>query len=196
MGNSGFSRQISEDEGSFSIASEAYSPKPVHSPGERGFAAAEGTPLPLSQHKVITMKHQDTVDTDSFLEESTVEAPPSYQEVIRSEASVTQPDIQEKQVVAIEPEAEVILPDLNESVETPPSIDPTPEIETNGLDLNVDNEFTMPTYSSSVTTTNGVNGSDTIVGDGDDISLDATVNVTSTDRELEDEVGLSENPSW
>jgi len=36
--------------------------------------------------------------------------------------------------------------------------------------------------------TNGVGGSEAVVEDGDDLSLDATVNVTSTDRELEDEV--------
>jgi len=193
MDNSGFNRQISEDEGSFSIASEAYSPKPVHNNTvdrvaavDRSLASAEDTPQRLSQHKVITIKHQDTVDTDSFLEESPVSPPPAYHEAIDFESALETPHIPEQSAV-VETETEMILPDLNESTDVTATAT-APEMEANGLDLDVDREFTMPTYSSPITMTNGVGGSEAVVEDGDDLSLDATVNVTSTDRELEDEV--------
>lgn len=176
-------RQISEDEGSFSIASEPHSPRNYHrvTNDESSYTYDDNYLLSsdthVNQQNIITMKHQDTIDSNEAEHSMLSVHPPPYNEVMNgSSASYHSPHHKEGQR-------------LGDSGRSPYLVDETYNTGSTSYAFTLDTGNTV-TPSAPPHQQNGHKETRAKTADGDDISLDATVNITSTDRELEDEVSL------
>eukprot|EP00111_Clytia_hemisphaerica_P018200 TCONS_00053826-protein len=194
-----FNRQVSEDQGSYSIGGEAYSPEPIRHEITTPLPTYQSTiePSPPTQHTVITMQHQETLDTDSCHGEAGL-VPPSYEDVVNTTTIENDAGDSDKYSV--------------HEVEQETEMESTPPI-TSSIDYQVETdlpEADLPQASSSEPPTPpSTNGFSLTNGhaEGDDLSLDATINITSTDEgglgdemesmfnKLTSEYG-SKNTSW
>lgn len=138
----------------------------------------------MTQQNVITIRHQDTVDSvgnDSFLQAEKTLLPPSYNEVVDVEPVIQQEASHELETLPTSSSFEFDYSPytIGDSFKAESLLYETDDASISMDETNTD--LDTPTYNFDTSLTNGV-------GDGDDLSLDATVHVTSTDREIEDEV--------
>lgn len=174
-------RQISEDEGSFSLASEPQSPRNPHRvTAEEQYGYNDNYLMTtadnhVNQQSIITMKHQDTIDSNAEQEHSLSVLPPSYNEYVNGNAESYHSSNGDGLMLgggSGKSSATGNVPYASGTAAYEFTLDTTNtvlEAQQNG------HQEPMTTTTEKAT-------------DGDDISLDATINITSTDRELEDEV--------